>query len=330
MKKSNTYYEELINCYFAGEATSVEMAELVDWIRKDTANKKQFEEFRKSWKAVHKAGIEKQINPDAEWISLEKRIEAKSRSRIKPLWKNATAYSIAASVIILLGLFFILRYFVFKEDTLKVIAESGITGVVLPDGSKVTLNCDAILEYSKAFEQRSVELSGEAFFNVAPDPKNPFIVSCDKLRIEVTGTSFNVNTSQKSNKIDIVLTEGEVVVYFREKPKSGVIMQPQDKVEVSLEKDKIIKKVNTDPNYLSWKTRYFIFDNTPLSEVIKKLEKVYGNEIVFNKQDIANCRLTATFDDQSLNSILKVLQATFDIKIIIKDDRIRIEGNGCK
>lgn len=332
MKNKKTYYEELINRYFAGEADANDMAELSSWINSNTQNKKLFEEYRKSWMAVHGFSIDKHVNIDQEWVILQKKIESLDKETIvKPLWGYANLTRIAASLIILLGLFFILKYLVFNESFQTITANTGLTVVKLPDGSIITLNQHATLKYPEEFkpEKRHVELKGEAYFEVVTKPAQPFVVSYENIRIEVMGTSFNISSSIDEENIEVVLDEGEIAVYFKQKPDSRVIMKPQDKSVISLSENKIVKKVNKDPNYLSWKTRYFIFDNTPLSEVIIKLGKVYGKEIIITNQDIASCRLTATFNDQTLSSILKVLQATFDLKIEIVEKKIRIEGNGC-
>lgn len=326
-----------MNRYFAGEATADEMAELAGWIRSDDENKRQFEEYLKSWKAVHHASVEKRINLDAEWISLQKNIEAGKKSHTKktgtkPLWGYTNAFRIAASIIIIVGIFLIMKFLVLEDELHKIVAETGITEVSLPDGSIVTLNRGAVLKYPENFdpEVRNVEIKGEAFFEIDTDTARPFILSYSNVKIEVLGTSFYIASSAKSEKFDIVLVEGKVSIYYKEKPVRKVIMQPHDRATVSLKENKIVKKVNTDPNYLSWKTRYFVFENTPLTEVMKKLEKTYGKNIIFANPNISNCRLTATFDDQTLTSILKVLQATFDIKIVTIGERIRLEGSGCK
>ncbi|MCF8228218.1 MAG: FecR domain-containing protein [Bacteroidales bacterium] len=330
MKKDQTYYHALMDRYFSGEATETDISELAEWVRSHKRNEKQFEEYRHSWMAVNSVSIDKSINTETAWSKLRERMSAKTQKKV-PLWKDRRLQAMAAGLLILTGLFFILQYLVFPPSYEKLVAEDGILEVELPDGSRVSLKQNAVLEYANDFskEKREVNLHGKAFFEVEPDKDRPFIVSCKKARIQVLGTSFLVGESHE-DKVEVVLQEGKLSVYLESRPSGKMIMQADDRVEISLKQQKILKKPNTDPNYLSWKTKDFVFNDVALADVVQLLEEVYNTRINLSGKNLTNCRLNASFQDQSLSSILKVLQATFDLKISRTKDQIRIEGEGCK
>ena len=161
-------------------------------------------------------------------------------------------------------------------------------------------------------------------------PGMKFIITCGKIRVEAVGTSFYVNTSDKAGNIEVILGTGKVAVYYEDQPFTKVILTPGEKALIREEDQHISKSVNNDPNFLAWKTRKFIFSNDPMKVIIPALNKVYDADIILANPAISECRVTATFDNQSLQSILKVLKSTLDLKINETDSIIQISGDGCK
>ena len=86
---------------------------------------------------------------------------------------------------------------------------------------------------------------------------------------------------------------------------------------------------NSDPNNLSWKTRNLYFENTPLGEVAELVSRVYHTELVVVNPELASCPITVTFSDQSLESVLSVLEITLDLEITRNGSRIMLDGTGC-
>ena len=202
----------------------------------------------------------------------------------------------------------------------------------LPDGTSVTLNTGSTLEYSKEFEKdkRLVKLKGEAYFNVSHDATKPFIIAADDIMVEVLGTKFYVNTNNTNGKVEIILTSGKVAVYHKDKPNERVILEPGEKIELSKNQEESNKTINEDENYLAWKTKKMIFTDEPLAEIVQTLNKVYRSNIQLKNKNIANCKITATFDNQSLDAVLNVIEATVDVKINKTSEKIEISGIGCK
>jgi len=109
-----------------------------------------------------------------------------------------------------------------------------------------------------------------------------------------------------------------------------MLLEPGDKAVVLRQHGEIVKQQNNDPNLLAWKTRKIRFNDTPIHEIIDVLNKVYHKQIVVLNPEINNCRITATFEGQSLEAVLLVLQSTIDIAVRPNGDMIELSGNGCQ
>jgi transmembrane sensor len=233
-------------------------------------------------------------------------------------------------ILILIPCLLFLRY-ILQPEPKKLNASSGILESKLPDGTSVTLNTGSLLEYPSRFNgsKRDVMLTGEAWFEVTHDKTKPFIISNGKIRIEVLGTSFYVNTQNPSGNIEVILSNGKVAIYYNDKPSEQVLLSPGEKADARNDQENISKSSNDDENYLSWKTKIFVFNDVPMSKIVRDLNKVYHSSIQITNQNISNCRITATFDNQSLESILNVLKSTINITIKNRGTQIEISGNGC-
>ncbi|MBK8505628.1 MAG: FecR domain-containing protein [Saprospiraceae bacterium] len=151
----------------------------------------------------------------------------------------------------------------------------------LADGSKVLLNANSQMIFQKTWsdqETREVWLEGEAFFDVQKKPTTGqgFKVKTDDITIEVLGTSFNVNNH--GDKTSVYLEEGEIRLYFLQLD-STILMQPGDLIRYHKISGRIIyeHQVHTDL-YTSWKNGVLIFRDSPLREVLEKIEETYGVE----------------------------------------------------
>jgi ferric-dicitrate binding protein FerR (iron transport regulator) len=130
--------------------------------------------------------------------------------------------------------------------------------------------------------------------------------------------------------MEVVLTSGKVSVYYTEKPAENVLLLPGEKAELIADQKFIRKETNTDPNYMAWKTRVLVFDNESLAQVVKTLRSVYQTSVILKDDQLAGCRVTASFNDQSLESVLEVLKQTLELQVQKDGENITISGNGCK
>jgi ferric-dicitrate binding protein FerR (iron transport regulator) len=337
MNEEMTYYIDLISRYFSGEASPGEIQSLTEWVKENEENRGVFKKYQQAWNLTEQQIIEKNTDLDAEWASLTSKIsfEKQQEARIVSINRETKRGSfhwgkVAAASILIVALAAV-GYFMLRTPSLiTVTAEAGALVKTLPDGSVITLNKGAILEYPSKFSgARNVKLSGEGYFEVAHDADHPFIVSSGIAKIEVLGTRFNVRTDTEGGKVSVVLTSGKVSVYHADNVHNRTILNPGEQAEISDMRKEIVKSKVTDQNYMSWKTGRIVFDNTPLLQIASVLESVYHTRVILTDPALVNCRVTATFEHQSITSVLLVLKNTLDLQIREKDGKFLISGKGC-
>jgi transmembrane sensor len=155
--------------------------------------------------------------------------------------------------------------------------------LVLPDGSKVWLNAASSIRYPIVFagKERMVEITGEAYFEVARNTSFPFKVKVnDETEIEVLGTHFNINSYENEASINTTLLEGSV----RVKNNQGtIVLKPgQQAQSAKQEKIKILQEVDVE-KVMAWKNGFFNFQDATLQEVMRQLERWYDIEVVYEK-----------------------------------------------
>jgi len=342
MNENSTYYTDLITRYFSGETSEEELRLLSEWLKADQQNEQLFIQYKNTWQLLEKQKINSSINTDLEWTALQEKMGAavsgisKDPKVItliqKPARSLASYWKIAASVTILLAASFLLYFNLTKLQDVVITAQTTNIVHVLPDGSVVSLHAGSQISYAAEFDSkiRKVELKGEAYFEVAHDKTKPFVVASGDARVKVLGTKFNVNTNTSDGTMEVVLTSGKVSVFYKRSPHENVLLNPGEKAVLLVDQKQISKSPNADPNYMAWKTRVLVFDNETLSEVVKTLQIVYQIPITLADPDLSVCRVTASFNDQSLESVLQVIKETFDLQVKENGKVVEISGNGCK
>ena len=345
METNNSYYTDLISRYFFGEATPGEIRILEDWVKSDPANASLFSEYQKTWMALENSKIESAVNINNEWHQLASRLKINNSglgaaqigdltpsSKIvrRNSFRLSFAIRIAAvSLILLIPALFLFRY-LSNPSAQQLTAGKEIMERTLPDGTIVTLNAGATLSYPSRFTGsfRQVTLKGEGWFEVAHDRTKPFIISSGNVRVRVVGTSFSFNTNAPGDKQELYLSTGIVKVYFENQPDNSAFLVPGERAEINNAESDVIKTSIDDVNFLAWKTKHILFSNAPLDEVVKVLTRVYHIPVTLRDNIPTDCRITATFDHQSLESVLNVLKATLDIRASNTGNGIELSGKG--
>jgi ferric-dicitrate binding protein FerR (iron transport regulator) len=336
-----TYYEELIARYLNGEASHQEVTELTAWVKTSNENTKLFSSYHSTWLKLTESKVHR-INIDEEWFLLQSRIILTGKDIPAPKRMNKVTQKIIplftpvvmlrAAAILLLALIPAILYLLITNPRIHLLsAYREPLEQQLPDGTQVTLNTGSTLEYPAWFHgrKRDVTLQGEAWFHVAQNKIKPFILSVGDVRIEVLGTSFYVNATGITNNIEVILASGQVALYFRSEAKQKVLMHTGEAAVIDATGKSISVSVNDDPNFLAWKTKKIIFNDDPLYQIIATLNHVYRCNIILAQPALSGCRITATFDNQSLESVLHVIQATLNVRITETGGTIEISGTGC-
>lgn len=200
--------------------------------------------------------------------------------------------------------------------------------LTLPDGSRVMLNANSKLRFStwKPGQDRAVWLDGEAFFDVThrePTPGQPikFTVHTAGVRIEVLGTRFNVR--HRRNRVQVVLNEGKIRLRLAgDSTRRGVVMRPGQLVEVADSQRSVLLKSVRPELFSSWKTRRFLFDHTPLSEVAEQIEDVYGWRVRFAEEALKSETLTGTIPTHDEKVLFAALSAALDLDVTRTDNQV--------
>lgn len=155
--------------------------------------------------------------------------------------------------------------------------------LVLPDGSKVWLNAASSIRYPTVFAgtERKVEITGEAYFEVARNEALPFIVSINKeTEVQVLGTHFNINSYDNEESINTTLLEGSVRVKNKG---ADMVLKPGQQAKVSgNEKMRLMNGVDIE-KVMAWKNGVFNFEDASLQEVMRQLERWYDIDVVYEK-----------------------------------------------
>lgn len=194
------------------------------------------------------------------------------------------------------------------------------TKVTLPDSSVVWLNANASLRYPREFtkETRQVSVSGEAFFEVRKDTEKPFIVQTDGIRIQVLGTSFNVDAETGSDKVEVTLLTGKIAIYndANHSDKADRIMEPGEQATfMKTDRALAISHIQT-VNTTSWVTGKFIFRDNSLEEITRELQRAFHVKIHIENEPLRKQTFDAEFTNkETLEEILSILQISARYRI---------------
>lgn len=308
--------------YLAGEMEANEEISYRKKVEGDPEFRIELKEMETQWKNTNELASGKKPDTRKAWNSLYGRLEKDGLlidQKINPGRSRWSGISrIAAIVLLLIAVGIPIAYVSGlrsdKDESMEErIAEKGVRSVDLPDGSRVFLNQGSVIGYPGSFEkERSIELDGEAYFEVMSDPVNPFTVRSGKVVVSVLGTSFNVKNNKENGDVEIFVSSGKVRV-ARLGSDEFTTLLPGD-VAISSEESLQVSAMK-DPNYISWKTKDFKFVNTALEKVLRELEESYHVTIESGELDLDELRITTSYSEQSIDAILETIGTAFDFTI---------------
>lgn len=200
--------------------------------------------------------------------------------------------------------------------------------VILPDSSQVWLNAGSQLTFPTVFDkgERQVYLEGEGYFDVMGDVQRPFYVHTANMTIKVLGTTFNISSYKDDPFASTVLLSGEIELQGTGaasfdaqtlKPGTAAILH-KDSKRLSISEE-------TVENYISWTRRQLVLKNTPLTEILARLERVYNTDIVLETGVEINETFSGRLDlTQPLTSLLTTLYNPLEYQLQKEERRVRI------
>lgn len=189
----------------------------------------------------------------------------------------------------------------------------------LPDGSMGWLNSASSIKFPERFDgkERKVTLKGEAYFNVNTNPNKPFIVSTNNLNIVATGTSFNINSWEDDPYTKVVLEDGKLEIFknnINNSQSLAATLDPGQLFQYSKTNSECSMNNVDIEKYISWKNGRLIFRSDPLSEVVERLNRWYNVNIVIMDDKLESYQYVATFEDETLDEIIRMLEISSPIK----------------
>lgn len=308
--------EKLWAKYLSNQCSCKEVLQVETWINSSFENKKQFEKIKRNWESFD-------ITPRMLYIPSQdlmwSKIEQKIKSAPQIIFTHTRSFvlkavSIAAIVSFILGFGATLIYSEYQNPSFNISSQKYTvkaplgqkSQLTLPDGTNVWLNSGTEISYYSDFNlnNRRVELTGEAYFEVNKLKEQHFTVKVDQVDIVVLGTKFNVKSTVKDPDINISLLEGAVDIYSSIDRLKLTDLQPNQKVEIN--KNGLSYKVCNYDSQMDclWTQNQLYFNNTPVYELWDNLESWYGVNITIVN---ANPKQTYRFKLKT-ESLLELLQ----------------------
>lgn len=203
----------------------------------------------------------------------------------------------------------------------------GFYQLALSDGSKVWLNSMTELRFPVAFtgEERKVYLTGEAYFEVAPNSKHPFIVVTEEgMEVKVYGTEFNMNTYQHG-VVQTVLVSGKVGIRVNATGKE-VMLAPRQMAEYS-EKTGMVRVEDTDPyRYIAWKDGEFVFERETIEEIMERLGKWYDVKVFYENESLKQKRFTGEISRyEDIEQVLRLIEGPATLRFEVKGNVVTVK-----
>ncbi|MEN6455872.1 MAG: FecR domain-containing protein [Prolixibacteraceae bacterium] len=315
-------YERFIVRYFLGELNDMEKTALDRWLQESEENRIYFNAVKKAREAISTFERMRTIDENKAFQKVSGILFGKRRSSMFIFIQK-----IAAALFLPLLVASVWFYLV-QEKKSEIMSsvyqqaesQTGMrSSLVLPDGSKVWLNSDSRIRYPVyPGSSREVYIEGEVYFEVEKDPERPFKVHAGDLNIEVTGTKFNCQAYPEDRVITTVLVEGSVEIGSRD-GSGPMVMKPGELVGFSKPDGKMTRSLTDPEKHIAWKSGKLIFRDDPMDMVIAKLERWYNIDIQIVDKSIEQYSYTATFENETLDQVLRFLELSAPISYSVAD-----------
>lgn len=348
---SNQRIHELLAKKLAGEASQAELDELHQLVLKYPESIYYLEAFDELWKSDNQPE-----DTDSAFARHQLKFAADfelPQTQVRPLYKRY--WYVAASIMVISIAAALLFYL--KSNTN--LAASHFTQIVsgksirkkllLPDGTEVWLNADSRIAFDSDMQSkntREVNLTGEAFFDVAHDKKHPFIIHTDKIAIKVLGTAFNVKAYPKDPQTEATLLRGMIELTVNDRPEQKIILKPNEKFNLTENPTPANKNNNTDnttpatmlvqgvvpvtigsktyTEEVAWTQDQLVFHDETLEELKPRLERWFNVKINLEAGKLNTYTFTGSFKNETITQALKAMQSIKPFNFKISADEVNI------
>ncbi len=315
---------EIANRFLAEkECSRQELNKLKHWLSDPSSHKEVEIWLSEHWDTTNEINsdllIESVFNQIKEYRTMPSEKTGLSITRIINFYQK-----IAAVLLIpMLGLGF---WYLINQGTQPVIQYSETIAprgqksqIVLSDGTKVWLNSDTKIRYPGQFskDQRDVFLNGEAFFEVTKNEHQPFLVHTSGPDIKVLGTKFNIKAYSDENQVETSLFEGKINLILPAKgsdlPVEKILNPGQSVIFSDLTHDLALVRFQKD-EIDGWKKNQLIFKDDAFIKLVKKIERWYNVEMIYDEKQFNNRRLTVElYEGERLEKLMDILSLALSV-----------------
>lgn len=332
MKEDIAYINDLIITYLAEGLEEESLIELNQWIEASQDNYAHFMELQEVWFSTIGANKDMAYNSGKAFKHfLERTRKVESKKKPFLISHKRIIYQVAAVAILLVVSLASYWHGQAKVENSfsDIIVEAPLgskTKMNLPDGTLVWLNAGSKIVYSQGFgvNNRKVEFSGEGYFEVVKNSKNPFIVNAKELQVKVLGTKFNIRNYTDDEEVVVSLVEGRVRIDNLLKNNNVDYLSPDEKITLDKKTGIMAKSLTKSASFVEWTNDILFFDEELLPDIVKRLERNYNLKLEIRNEALNKERFYGSFSarEQTVDDVLNMLASTGRLKYEIKDKLI--------
>lgn len=332
----NPHYTETLARYLSGEMSGDEKQDFENEISVSEDEEKSILELKKQWSSLETYKEQKVPDTRKAWEKLNAWLEGE---KLIPLQSANSAKSsltpnyirVAAVVIILVGISAVIYLTTNRKSAIEMVQintgnESNTLIKTLTDGSVIYIAQNSLFSFPEEFEteSRNVELKGEAFFDITPNPDKPFIIETDEALIQVLGTAFNVKT-KNGNDFELFVDRGKVKVTLKSNPSHSQFVVAGEQIN-SIE-NSLIKSQHIANQSAAWYRQRMHFKDEPLRNIINVLNRNFNTTFALEVKEVGNRRLTVTFHNETAETMTELLCVTLNLKSQIINGSVVLSEN---
>jgi len=334
--EKNEHIDDLIGLAITGQASAAEIAELNAWIAESEQHQQYYLQMESLFVNADSTESQQNFDTDAAWLKIKsaikpesKVVELKPKSGGSSVWKYLAAASVVVAIVAIV-------LFSGNGKTVEFAMNSGdaVLRDTLPGGVVASLNKQSKLtiEHNEKKGKTHAQLSGQAHFEIVHDPSREFIVETQDVFIRDIGTVFSVLSHPGNDSITVIVTEGEVSFYKENNSgitvtagEAGIYHKPTGKFsKLNIEADEKLE------NAAGFADKNFKFRNASMSKVLERINEAYGSDLRLDAETMGRCRITVSFNNEELSTIINVIAETMGWTVSRQGDVYSFGGETCQ
>ncbi|MCW0483090.1 FecR family protein [Gaoshiqia sediminis] len=318
--------KEKIKRFISGKFSFNDYLAVSDWFRQEEKQDELRMSMEEEWSETTSTGPDQQrlsrvLDKLHHRINLEKPVSATALQRYYRLFSKVAAILLIPALITIALLAYLSTDRLGSVDAwAEIHSPIGTrTKFQLPDGTVGWLNSGSVIKYPVSFlSSRHVEVSGEAWFDVVHRESDPFYVKTPWFQVKVLGTQFNVISYEDEKTAEVILERGKVQVTGVDTKFKNTLEPDQHLVYDKSARQTFQTRIDAK-SYTSWKDGLMIFKNEPMAEIARRLERRYHAEIILHSDSLKTSVFRATFQDEDLDEICRMLSTVAPIRYKIHE-----------